>query len=76
MDLRIRLKVVDSNLFIKVFDVQSIWSAFGRTRPEHKSSFNFLDGIRVWSMSWVRFPDLFAFCVLTPMSLITRCSNR
>ena len=51
-------KVVDSNVFINLFNVQSIWSAFGRTRPTEKSSLNFLDGIRVWSMSWVRSSDL------------------
>ena len=44
---------IHSNAFIKVFNVQSIWSAFGRTRPTDKSTFNFLDGIRVWSMTWV-----------------------
>ena len=46
-------KMVDSHSFIKLFNVQSIWSAFGRTRPTDKSTFNFLDGIRVWSMTWV-----------------------
>ena len=50
---KVDAQLVDSNAFIKVFNVQSIWSAFGRLRPKDKSSMNFLDGVRVWSMTWV-----------------------
>ena len=50
---KVDLKVVDSNPFLRVFNVQSIWSAFGKTRAKQHSAMNFLDGIRVWSMTWV-----------------------
>ena len=50
---KVDTKLVDSNPFIKIFNVQSIWSAFGKTRPKEHSSMNFLDGVRVWSMTWV-----------------------
>merc|ERR1719273_1351029 len=46
-------KEVDSNPFIKLFNIQSIWSAFGKLRKREHSSMNFLDGLRVLSMTWV-----------------------
>merc|ERR1719242_2764285 len=46
-------KVLDRNWLISIFDVQSLWTAFGRTRSRDKSALNFLDGIRVFSMTWV-----------------------
>eukprot|EP01084_Bolivina_argentea_P093572 168277_1 len=41
------------NIFVSSFNFQDIWTSFIGTRPNNKSQFNFLDGIRVWSMSWV-----------------------
>jgi len=58
---KVDLKVVDSNPFLRVFNIQSIWSAFGKTRAKAHSSMNFLDGIRVWSMTWVILGHSFLF---------------
>ena len=45
---------VDGNWFISTFNIRGLLRTFGRTRPKDKSSLNFLDGIRVWSMTWVK----------------------
>ncbi len=42
------------NMFVAAFSLDKIWGSFRRTRPPDKSSLNFLDGIRVISMLWVR----------------------
>jgi len=50
---RMDIEVIKDNGFISSFNIESMWTAFGRTRSPDKSSLNFLDGIRVWSMTWV-----------------------
>ena len=39
--------------YLYCFSIQYIWKYFVSRRPSDKSQFNFLDGIRVGSMSWV-----------------------
>ena len=46
-------KDVDRNIFLSSFSMENIWTVFRRTRPPDKSSFNFLDGMRTFSMIWV-----------------------
>merc|ERR1719192_99575 len=46
-------KEVDSNPFIKLFNIQSIWSAFSQKRKKEHSATNFIDGFKVGSMTWV-----------------------
>ena len=45
--------VRENSAFIRIFSLQCIWSGFVAKRPEGKQDMNFLDGIRVFSMSWV-----------------------
>eukprot|EP01083_Nonionella_stella_P275001 933906_1 len=47
------LQVIKNNTFLNIFSIQCIWNTFTSYRPANKSSLNFLDGIRVYSMSWV-----------------------
>eukprot|EP01084_Bolivina_argentea_P262730 444423_1 len=42
-----------NSMFLSVFSIQTIWKTFTAVRPEGKRFLNFLDGIRVFSMSWV-----------------------
>ena len=58
----------NSSVFISSFNIQDAWKAFGATRPEGKQQYNFLDGIRVWSMSWVVFGHSFLFFLTTGAS--------
>eukprot|EP01083_Nonionella_stella_P162183 532198_1 len=54
--------------YLYCFSIQRIWNAFVRRRPADKSQFNFLDGIRVGSMSWVIYGHAFVFFMSTGVS--------
>eukprot|EP01083_Nonionella_stella_P062980 163718_1 len=54
--------------YLYCFSIQRIWNAFVRRRPTDKSQFNFLDGIRVGSMSWVIYGHAFVFFMSTGVS--------
>ena len=54
---------VTMNLFVSSFNIQDIWKSFRSVRPKGKTQYNFLDGIRVWSMSWVIFGHSFLFFI-------------
>ena len=45
--------VRDNSGFLRIFSIQCIWDTFTGKRPKGKQDLNFLDGIRVFSMSWV-----------------------
>ena len=51
------------NLFIASFNIQDISKSFKSVRPKGKRQYNFLDGIRVWSMSWVIFGHSFLYFI-------------
>ncbi len=48
-----------SEAYLQCFSIQNLWNQFVRRRASDKSQFNFLDGIRVGSMSWVIFGHAF-----------------
>merc|ERR550539_1914365 len=50
---KVDAKEVDSNPFVKLFNIQSIWSVFGQKRKKEHSATNFIDGFKVFSMTWV-----------------------
>jgi peptidoglycan/LPS O-acetylase OafA/YrhL len=49
------------NRFVQLFNLQDICASFVAVRS--KKQFNFLDGIRVWSMSWVIFGHSFIYFI-------------
>jgi len=53
--------VWEDHWFLYAFSIQNLWRTFTRRRPADKSDFNFLDGIRVASMSWVIWGHVYTF---------------
>eukprot|EP01083_Nonionella_stella_P053191 140792_1 len=60
--------VYDHHWFLYSFSIQHLWKLFTRRRPKDKSEFNFLDGIRVGSMSWVIWGHIYIFYGLSSPS--------
>eukprot|EP01083_Nonionella_stella_P147985 467760_1 len=56
-------EVNNSSLFLSCFNIQDIWASLKAVRGKGKTQYNFLDGIRVWSMSWVVFGHSFLFYI-------------
>eukprot|EP01084_Bolivina_argentea_P262731 444424_1 len=57
--------IAHNNMFLNVFSVQSIWNKYTIYRAEDKSQLNFLDGIRVYSMSWVILGHAYLFFAMS-----------
>eukprot|EP01083_Nonionella_stella_P237265 832495_1 len=60
--------VYDDNWFLYSFSIQNLWKIFTRKRPKNKSEFNFLDGIRVISMSWVIWGHVYVYYLMSSPS--------
>ena len=58
----------DNHWFLQCFSIQNLWKQFTKKRPKSKSQFNFLDGIRVYSMSWVIYGHIWIFYLFSSPS--------
>jgi len=60
--------VYDDHWFLQCFSIQHLWKIFTARRPADKSQFNFLDGIRVASMSWVIYGHVYILFLMSSPS--------
>eukprot|EP01083_Nonionella_stella_P148439 469826_1 len=60
--------VYDHDWFLYSFSIQHLWKLYTRRRAKDKSQFNFLDGIRVGSMSWVIWGHIYIFYMMSSPS--------
>eukprot|EP01084_Bolivina_argentea_P211007 358995_1 len=53
--------MLTNNFVVNSFNIQQSWNNFVSRRPVQQSQFNFLDGIRVLSMTWVIYGHSYLF---------------